>query len=75
MSRGGVHLADFHVDAAVVLADVEVEVLVVDAQVAALGQLALEPASTARHRVPAARATHALRGIPRCRTYYTCSTI
>lgn len=34
---------DFHVDAAVVLSDVEVEVLIVDAQVPALGQLALVP--------------------------------
>ena len=37
------HLADFHVDAAVVLPDVEVEVLVVDAQVPPLRQLAFEP--------------------------------
>lgn len=39
------YLAHFHVDAPVVLADVEVEVLVVDAQVPPLRQLALEPAT------------------------------
>ncbi|KPJ00930.1 hypothetical protein RR46_00866 [Papilio xuthus] len=42
------YLANFHVDAAVVLSDVEVEVLVVDAQVPALRQVALEPAADRR---------------------------
>lgn len=45
------HLADFHVDAAVVLPDVEVEVLVVDAQVPALGQLALESEQTTLYTI------------------------
>lgn len=45
------YLANFHVDAAVVLPDVEVEVLVVDAQVPALRQLALVPAGDGRHIV------------------------
>lgn len=35
----GLHLGDAHVDAAVVLSDVEVEVLVVDVHVPALGQV------------------------------------
>lgn len=46
-ATGGVlrsYLADFHVDAAVVLPDVEVKVLVVNAQVPPLRQLAFEPA-------------------------------
>lgn len=37
------HLADAHIDAAIVLADVEVEVLVVDLHVTTLRQIALEP--------------------------------
>lgn len=39
------NLADFHVNPAVVLSDVEVEILVVHAQVPPLGQLTFVPAS------------------------------